>query len=97
MDEKLNSNTLSNSDKLEISPLPANNNCFISFFSKDALIGNYQIFDLAGNLISSAQIEIISNENKLSIDTENLLSGYYIIQVQLGDKKLRETLIVQHD
>lgn len=70
-----------NERKLHISPNPFKEDARFVFYSQEAKNIKLDIFNLAGQKISSAQYPVERGENELPVDMKNLAPGLYIYRL----------------
>jgi len=77
----------SGSKSLSIYPNPVSVSANIEFIASDNSPVHYNIYDLSGKLIQSASVASNgAGKQSLTIQTENLNKGSYIITIQTGNK-----------
>ncbi len=86
---------LEKNETIGVYPNPTNNAATIAVKLENATKVNLAIFDLTGKVVYSKNEEVLGvGHNEITIDTEKLNSGSYIVQVIAGDKKMTTKLII---
>lgn len=84
-------------NELTLFPNPADQFAELKFESKTNYLGQLQITDLSGKVISENQIRIKKGKFSHRINTSNLLNGDYIITLSDGEENKTEILSVIHN
>ena len=75
----------------EVYPNPVAQNATVNFNLSSAAIVNVSIMDLTGRKISTRSESVSSGENKMNVNTENLIAGYYFLNIQDVEGKFSVT------
>lgn len=86
---------LQKNETIGVYPNPANNAATIAVKLENATKVNLAIIDVTGKVVYSKNEEVLgAGHNEITIDTEKLSSGSYIVQVVAGDTKMNTKLII---
>lgn len=85
-DETVGVSEVEELSRLAIFPNPAINELNVSYSVANNSLTNINITDLSGKVIQSHAIQSIQGSNVVTIDTEALSSGVYLIQLESGNK-----------
>ncbi len=84
-----------NDIKVTVYPNPANPDVNIKFYSNNLSTIKINIISIAGKIVKSYNIrEITNGENNITIKLDNLPSGMYILNFQLGKDKVNRKLLL---
>ncbi len=84
------------SNSLMAYPNPANNMVTVGFGAENAAQGTLEIMNLAGQVVLSQNIEVVSGKNMVEVNIADLASGVYAYQVKTGDQQMTGKLVVNH-
>jgi len=87
----INENDLSN--LINIYPNPANNNINISFDKLSSDNVNIKIFNSIGEVVKT---QSANGKKSLKINTQSYSSGFYILQLNIGDSVLSKRFSISH-
>lgn len=77
----------SNLSSIKLFPNPANANFNISIDSKNNSNATVQIKDLTGRIISTNNFSIVEGNNVINMDSSNLSTGLYLVEVQYENSR----------
>ena len=75
----------------EVYPNPVQGNAAVAFNLDQAVNVDISVVDLTGRTISTRSVSVSNGENTIRIDTEDLLNGYYFLQIQDVDRSFSIT------
>ena len=76
-----------------ISPNPFKDNLTLEIQAEKAGVGKVEIFDLVGKTVSTHPLSISSGKNPISINTQPLQAGAYLLRVTIEGKYLTKKII----
>lgn len=79
-------------EELLLFPNPASNQVFCQLSKSNITLATFRVFDLNGKQL----LNIPNTKGQVSISTENLQSGIYLIQCVLENQVLTKKLVIQH-
>jgi len=88
----INSNKLSK-NYFEIYPVPFENVINIKFNSLNNEVIDLKLFNVFGQMVFSKQINIQKGLNNISLNTDNLSKGIYLIQISSNDKIITKKIV----
>ncbi len=78
-------------------PNPANSNTAIQYFLKEAAKVKLEVFSMTGQRVAIQEEGVSSSgPGMISLDTQNLQAGLYIVQLSLGDRTYTTKLNIAH-
>lgn len=82
--------------QLKVYPNPANKMVYVDFISDRASMISVQVFNMTGDrVLAISDLNGIRGVNNLSINTESLSSGLYILQVQQGENRYTQRILIR--
>lgn len=84
------------SNSLMAYPNPANNMVSVGFGAEKAAQGTLEIMNLAGQVVLSQNIDVVSGKNMVEVNIADLASGVYAYQVKTGAQQMTGKLVVNH-
>lgn len=66
----------------EVYPNPVFGDGFIRFNLPNAVVADLNVLDLSGRLVSTSTVSISNGESLITIDSEGLNGGYYLLNIQ---------------
>ncbi len=84
------------SNSLMAYPNPANNMVTVGFGAEKATQGTLEIMNLAGQVVLSQNIDVVSGKNTIEINIADLASGVYAYQVKTAAQQMTGKLVVNH-
>ena len=93
---KTTANTkIESANNFMVYPNPASASVNISYFSEGANESNLNIVDINGRLIKTQRVQISDGDNTINIETENIESGIYFVQIRNEQDTEIQRLIIE--
>lgn len=70
---------------MTVNPNPIKDFALVSVTTTENKTAQFQIFNLNGKLEQQTEQQLVSGENNITLDTEDLAKGIYIIAIKSGD------------
>lgn len=80
--------------EINIYPNPSVESSNISFYSKQALLYEFSLYDINGKLIIKKQSTTSAETTTITIETKDLVPGEYLVNIKTGKDVLTKKLIV---
>jgi hypothetical protein len=80
---------------LKVYPNPSTSNIYLNFSSTQNQNTQVQIYNLLGELVLTQAIEVHAGANEIELKTENLHSGIYQFEIQIGDGVCTSKIAIQ--
>ena len=78
---------------VKITPNPFNDNVTIEVTAEKTEAGKVEMFDLLGKNILSKPLSISTGKNAVSIETNSLQAGAYLVKITIGNKRLTSKIV----
>lgn len=86
-DLSVNETSMAGNVQISVYPNPVKDNAQINITLNENANVRYQIFDISGRMVTSSELGyFVQGEHSVTVNTENLASGSYIICLQAGNK-----------
>ena len=82
-----------NNGYVAVHPNPVKNVLNIDLSAGNAVNVSYDMVNILGQSVESKDLGVLRGTNNLSINTENLSEGVYILTVQMGNEKITERIV----
>ena len=82
--------------KFNITPNPADKQCYIIFENKEHSEIQWRLYSLNGILIKEGAYDFADNENKFLIETSDISTGVYLINIIGEDISATKRILIKH-
>jgi hypothetical protein len=79
---------------LSVYPNPTKGDLFVEIEADNQSFGNIKIYNHMGQQVGNAKHHIVAGKNKLMVNTQNLISGTYLIMVESNEKIITTKFVV---